>query len=86
MCIHMIMSILRVILSNEDGHLRPEFAMREQVDNLAQCQVVVGNIRSVIRVAIFRPRRCRVIIGQPDVYELRQRLKAASIELAQTPS
>ena len=73
----MVLAVLRVIFGHEDGHVFPERAVREQLHQLAQRQVVIRHVGSTIGESILRARVGGMIVREPDVDELWQRFLAA---------
>ena len=77
--VHVVRAILGVVLGHEDRHVLPERAVRKQLDQFPQRQVVVGDVGGAVGIAFGGPGLVRVVVGQPDADELGQRLLAAEI-------
>ena len=57
MGVDVIDAVLRVVFCDDYRHVVPERAVREHVDQLAQREVVIGDVGSAIREAVFGTRR-----------------------------
>lgn len=76
MRVDMVGAVLRIILNQENGRVIPIRAMRHRIHHASDCQIVVSNGGSGRRLA--NPRSASVIIGQPELNELRQFVCAAT--------
>ena len=71
MRIHVIGPVLRVIFNNEDRELRPDAALRDRFDDLADGDVVRGDLR--FRRERARRRALGVILAKRHEHEVRDR-------------
>ena len=73
----MIPTILRVIFDGKNACFRPESAMAEGFDNLAECEIIVRDVRR--RCGRAGSSSAGVIVGQADDHQARK--LAALLEL-----
>src|SRR5581483_9040157 len=64
--IDVIDAVLGVVLGDKDSRLFPDGGLREEVDDTAESQVVVGNIGGAIGIAVAGAGVGGVIAGEAD--------------------
>ena len=70
MGVHVVGAVLRVVLEDEDGRLRPEAALRDGLDEPAEGDVVLGHHRA--RGERSRPRPVGVVAAEVEDVEAGQ--------------
>ena len=71
MCVHVIHSVLRVVFNHENGAVFPDGTVRNLLDDLAQREIVVGDKRGLIWIAVLRPHVRSMVVRQPDYRQCR---------------
>jgi hypothetical protein len=60
----MILTVLSVVFRHKDRHVFPEASVRQEVDELAESQIIVGDIGGAIGITFVGAWRCGVIVTE----------------------
>ena len=66
MRVDVIHSALGIVLSDKDCRIFPDGALRQELHDAPEREVVVCHVGSPVRIAVSGARLCGVIVGQPD--------------------